>query len=85
MEYFENISPTKKYSLQPINLIQVCKKVFESNGFIRSGFVENLDEGAQRLFILSQIFCFGERSYFCYNVWYISPYKCKGEKDALIC
>ncbi len=45
MEYFENISPTKKYSLQPLNLIQVCKKVFESNGFIRSGFVENLDEG----------------------------------------
>ena len=37
-------SPTQKYFLQRTNQMKVCKS-FNANGFIRSGIVENLDEG----------------------------------------
>ncbi|WP_276915660.1 GNAT family N-acetyltransferase [Aneurinibacillus aneurinilyticus] len=45
IKYFENISPTKKIFSSTNQSNINMQKVFETNGFIRSGFVENLDEG----------------------------------------
>lgn len=45
IEYFINISPTKKIFSSTNNSNQRMQEVFKANGFIQSGFIENLDEG----------------------------------------
>jgi ribosomal protein S18 acetylase RimI-like enzyme len=45
IEYFINISPTKKIFSSTNKSNQKMQKVFKANGFIQSGFIENLDEG----------------------------------------
>lgn len=45
IEYFISISPTKKIFSSTNQSNKRMQEVFKSNGFIQSGFVENLDEG----------------------------------------
>ncbi|WP_342430092.1 GNAT family N-acetyltransferase [Neobacillus sp. FSL H8-0543] len=45
IEYFINISPTKKIFSSTNKSNQRMQEVFKANGFIQSGFIENLDEG----------------------------------------
>ncbi|MEH7115598.1 GNAT family N-acetyltransferase [Neobacillus niacini] len=45
IEYFINISPTKKIFSSTNKSNQTMQEVFKINGFIQSGFIENLDEG----------------------------------------
>ncbi|MEJ9231316.1 GNAT family N-acetyltransferase [Peribacillus butanolivorans] len=45
IEYFINISPTKKIFSSTNTSNQRMQEVFKANGFIQSGYVENLDEG----------------------------------------
>ena len=45
MKYFISISPTKKIFSSTNQSNKRMQEVFEANGFIQSGFVENLDEG----------------------------------------
>ena len=45
MEYFISISPTKKIFSSTNQSNKRMQEVFKENGFIQSGFVENLDEG----------------------------------------
>lgn len=45
MEYFEKVSPTSKIFSSTNQSNKQMHKVFDSNGFIRSGVVENLDDG----------------------------------------
>jgi len=45
LEYFISISPTKKIFSSTNQSNKRMQEVFEANGFIQSGFVENLDEG----------------------------------------
>ncbi|ALC91634.1 acetyltransferase [Bacillus sp. FJAT-18017] len=42
---FINNSPTKKIFSSTNKSNQTMQKVFKANGFIQSGFIENLDEG----------------------------------------
>jgi ribosomal protein S18 acetylase RimI-like enzyme len=45
MESFISISPTKKIFSSTNKSNKRMQEVFKANGFIQSGFVENLDEG----------------------------------------
>ena len=45
MEYFMSISPTKKIFSSTNQSNKRMQEVFKANGFRKSGFVENLDEG----------------------------------------
>ena len=45
MKYFFSISPTKKIFSSTNRSNKRMQEVFKANGFIQSGFVENLDEG----------------------------------------
>jgi ribosomal protein S18 acetylase RimI-like enzyme len=45
IEYFVNISPTKKIFSSTNKSNQRMQEVFKANGFIQSGIIENLDEG----------------------------------------
>jgi ribosomal protein S18 acetylase RimI-like enzyme len=45
IEYFINISPTKKIFSSTNQSNKRMQEVFIANGFIQSGFVDNLDEG----------------------------------------
>jgi ribosomal protein S18 acetylase RimI-like enzyme len=45
IEYVINISPTKKIFSSTNISNHSMQKVFKTNGFIQSGFIENLDEG----------------------------------------
>jgi len=45
IEYFINISPTKKIFSSTNHSNQRMQEVFNANGFIQSGFIENLDDG----------------------------------------
>jgi ribosomal protein S18 acetylase RimI-like enzyme len=45
MDYFVNISPTKKVFSSTNQSNKDMQKVFIANGFVQSGVVENLDEG----------------------------------------
>jgi ribosomal protein S18 acetylase RimI-like enzyme len=45
IEYFVNISPTKKIFSSTNKSNQTMQEVFKANGFLQSGFIENLDEG----------------------------------------
>lgn len=45
IEYFIKISPTKKIFSSTNKSNQRMQEVFKVNGFIVSGFIENLDEG----------------------------------------
>jgi ribosomal protein S18 acetylase RimI-like enzyme len=45
IEYFINISPTTKIFSSTNQSNQRMQEVFKANGFIQSGFIENLDEG----------------------------------------
>ena len=45
MEFFISISPTKKIFSSTNKSNKSMQEVFKANGFIQSGFVENLDEG----------------------------------------
>ncbi|SES44639.1 GNAT family N-acetyltransferase [Psychrobacillus sp. OK032] len=45
MEYFISISPTKKIFSSTNKSNIRMQEVFKANGFIQSGFVENLDDG----------------------------------------
>ncbi|EKN67021.1 hypothetical protein BABA_13332 [Neobacillus bataviensis LMG 21833] len=45
IEYFINISPTKKIFSSTNKSNQRMQEVFNANGFTQSGFIENLDEG----------------------------------------
>ena len=45
MEYFISISPTKKIFSSTNQSNKRMQEVFKANGFIQSGFVENLDDG----------------------------------------
>ncbi|MGE7978929.1 GNAT family N-acetyltransferase [Psychrobacillus sp. NPDC093200] len=45
LEYFISISPTKKIFSSTNQSNKRMQEVFKVNGFIQSGFVENLDEG----------------------------------------
>ena len=45
MEYFFCISPTKKIFSSTNQSNKRMQEVFKANGFIQSGFVENLDDG----------------------------------------
>lgn len=45
MNYFVKISPTQKIFSSTNQSNQAMQKVFSANGFVKSGVVENLDEG----------------------------------------
>lgn len=45
IQYFVNISPTKKVFSSTNQSNKSMQQVFNTNGFIKSGFIENLDEG----------------------------------------
>lgn len=45
IEYFINISPTKKIFSSTNQSNKKMQEVFKATGFIKSGFIENLDEG----------------------------------------
>jgi len=45
MDYMRRISPTMKIFSSTNRSNISMQKVFETNGFVQSGFVENLDEG----------------------------------------
>lgn len=45
IEYFINSSPTKKIFSSTNKSNQRMQEVFKANGFIQSGYIENLDEG----------------------------------------
>ncbi|WP_410861140.1 GNAT family N-acetyltransferase [Peribacillus sp. SIMBA_075] len=45
IEYFMNNSPTKKIFSSTNKSNERMQEVFIANGFIQSGFIENLDEG----------------------------------------
>ncbi|MFZ3588469.1 GNAT family N-acetyltransferase [Bacillus sp. DJP31] len=45
LEYFQGISPTKKIFSSTNESNRSMQEVLKSNGFVQSGFVENLDEG----------------------------------------
>ncbi len=45
IEYFVNISPTKKIFSSTNKSNLRMQEVFKANGFLQSGFIENLDEG----------------------------------------
>jgi ribosomal protein S18 acetylase RimI-like enzyme len=49
IEYFINISPTKKIFSSTNKSNQRMQEVFKTNGFIQSGIIENLDEGDPEL------------------------------------
>ncbi|MEI2467962.1 GNAT family N-acetyltransferase [Niallia taxi] len=45
IEYFINISPTKKIFSSTNKSNQTMQEVFKASGFLQSGLIENLDEG----------------------------------------
>ena len=45
IDYFINISPTRKIFSSTNKSNKSMQEVFKVNGFIESGFIENLDEG----------------------------------------
>lgn len=45
IEYFINVSPTKKIFSSTNKSNQRMQEVFQANEFIQSGYIENLDEG----------------------------------------
>nr|WP_147196466.1 GNAT family N-acetyltransferase [Rummeliibacillus stabekisii] len=45
IEYFISIAPTKKIFSSTNQSYKRMQKVFKTNGFKQSGFIENLDEG----------------------------------------
>lgn len=45
LQYFESVSPTNKIFSSTNQSNKKMQEVFKANGFIQSGFVENLDEG----------------------------------------
>ncbi|WP_342601222.1 GNAT family N-acetyltransferase [Psychrobacillus sp. FSL H8-0483] len=55
MEYFISISPTKKIFSSTNQSNKRMQEVFRANGFIQSGFVENLDEGDPEIIYFKSI------------------------------
>ncbi|MGE7924021.1 GNAT family N-acetyltransferase [Viridibacillus arvi] len=55
INYFESIAPTKKIFSSTNQSNINMQKVFESQGFVRSGFVENLDDGDPEIIYFKSI------------------------------
>ncbi|MFF3100133.1 GNAT family N-acetyltransferase [Viridibacillus arvi] len=55
INYFESTAPTKKIFSSTNQSNIKMQKVFESQGFVRSGFVENLDDGDPEIIYFKSI------------------------------
>ncbi len=45
IRYIESICPTEKLFISTNKSNVIAQRVFEARGFVRSGYIENLDEG----------------------------------------
>lgn len=55
MKFFEKISPTKKIFSSTNLSNETMQKVFNSAGYIKSGFIDNLDEGDPQIIYYKRI------------------------------